>query len=108
MVTTKLLIVFPNIQYPTTPLFLPFPLLMVTELRAAMVNGRILSDEGWTAEVTLAEETRRGSVAAAPFSAAFTSDTSVAPGTASASTPALPSALLRKSQVLNVTKEHIP
>ena len=61
---------------------------MVTELRAAMVNGRILSD-GWTAEggAPFAEGARSGSVAAVPLpAAAVTSATSVSPGTASAST----------------------
>ena len=39
---------------------------MVTELRAAMVNGRILSD-GWTAEVVFAAGARSGSVAECMF-----------------------------------------
>ena len=82
----------PNLLSPYSPRILPFPLLMVTELRAAMVNGRMLS-EGWRAEVAFAVEgARSGSVAAVPLPAAFASAVSLAPGgTASASTLLLPS-----------------
>ena len=85
------------------PLLLPLPLPMVTAFSAAMVNGRMFSDE-FTAEIAAAVFEvwpRSGSAAAAaaaeiplPDAAAATPSTPVAPpGKASASTLPLPARL---------------
>ena len=84
----------------SSPRLLLFPLPMVTELRAAMVNGRTLSD-GWTAEVVFAAGARSGSVAAASVTTGFTSATWVAPDTACASTLPLPSPRLHNRKIFD-------